>query len=612
MNFSFDSKNKKRCRFTPLLLLVLALFPATGRALPSRLVLAMDGIAYRDLAVLQAGVIRTNFWGKKIVLRAFTADEGYFPVSRMVSTFPSLSDIAWTDIFGDRPLPGYQRIYYSAAANAEIFNSGITTTMEYERQMDWQVESGFRRGMGYLFPSHAYEYEVGQMSQNFWNTASAGTNYYAYIRASDDAQHLDRDIFTMLCRLDRELQELRARYRAREGRELQIVMLSDHGHNHAGRGRRVAVRSFLEQAGYHIAESIVNPKDVILPDGGIENWVEIHNAPAETEKLAEQLCQLEGADILAARLANQANHFLVMNSKSERAVIDWQPENNSFRYTAERGDPLNYLPVVKILAGKNRLDDAGFAAAADWLAATVTNHYPVALERIVRGLTRNTLNPATILISLDNRYVNAGWLVQQGSRLVPCGSTHGALDDLCSDGILLSNFKPTRDTTTARVAAQFENLPGVKNFRAEESGAEWLVKNEQAAVRIKRQSFDLDFARLPAAGIFLRVWSPALMQLSGDVPLQMVVEKADSFASARIRRSDPSPPAIKPSRINFPAPVLPSANGDCERIYALPSDLVLEPRTEYKISGWISGRDETAPLFAFNFRTGDDGKPLAY
>src|ERR1039457_5453630 len=144
-----------------LLLVALALLalPATGRALPARLVLALDGVAYRDLKALQAGVTCTNFWGKQIHRRAFTAAEGYFPISRMISTFPSLSDIAWTDIFGDRPLAGYQRIYYSAAANAEIFTSGIATTMEYERQMDWQVGSGFRRGMGYLFPMHPYDYE---------------------------------------------------------------------------------------------------------------------------------------------------------------------------------------------------------------------------------------------------------------------------------------------------------------------------------------------------------------------------------------------------------------------------------------------------------------------
>ena len=149
-------------RFVCLIWLVLPAFSSTGLALPSRLVLALDGVAYRDLKALQAGVTCTNFWGKQFQRRAFTAEEGYFPVSRMISTFPSASDVAWTDIFGDRPLPGYQRTYFSAAANAEISINGVTTSMEHERQMDWQVGNGFQRAMGYLFPLQTYKYETAR------------------------------------------------------------------------------------------------------------------------------------------------------------------------------------------------------------------------------------------------------------------------------------------------------------------------------------------------------------------------------------------------------------------------------------------------------------------
>jgi hypothetical protein len=117
---------------------------ATTNTLPRRLVLALDGVAYRDLQALQNGVTRTNFWGRIVRRRAFTADEGYFPVSRMVSTFPSTSDVAWTEIFGDRPLPGYQRTYYSEAANAQIAINGVASTMEHEHQMDWQEQDSCR------------------------------------------------------------------------------------------------------------------------------------------------------------------------------------------------------------------------------------------------------------------------------------------------------------------------------------------------------------------------------------------------------------------------------------------------------------------------------------
>ena len=596
----FFVANSERCTSAPLVLALL-LTPLTSWALPARLVLALDGIAFRDAQALQTGVTLTNFWGHKIHRRAFTAEEGYFPVSRMISTFPSLSDIAWTDIFGDRPLPGYQRIYYSAAANAEIFTSGISTTMEYERQMDWQEESGFRRGMGYLFPRHAYEYEVRQMSQHFLKTASAGTNYYAYIRASDDAQHLDRNIFVMLCRLDRELQDLRARYRAREGRELQIVILSDHGHNHAGRGRRIAVRSFLEQAGYRITKSIESPKDVVLPDGGIESWVEIHNAPSETGKLAPMLCHLKGVDVLTAPVAEQTNRFLVMNSQSERAFIDWHPANNSFRYSTENGDPLHYLPVIESLARHHQLDADGFASADVWMAATITDHYPLALERITRGFARNILNPATILISLDNRYVNDGWLTQQGSRLVTCGSTHGALDDLNSDGILLSNFTPTHDTASDRVARQIASFADVKNFRAVENGAELVTKPEQALTRIAHAPFDREFQRLPDDGVYLRIWSPEFLHLDGTVPVEAAIEKVARFG-----------PAQNQQPITFGLPLSDADHSAWERIYALPHELTLEPQTEYKMSCYVQEQNKTVRLFAFNFHTNRNGQPAAY
>jgi hypothetical protein len=594
------------------ILLSLQAFPSTGAALPARLVLALDGIAYRDMKALQTGVTYTNIWGSVLHRKAFGFEEGYFPVSRVVSTFPSTSDVAWTDIFGDRPLPGYQRTYFSAAANSLISHNGVTTTVEYERQMDWQVESSFIRSMGYIYSVHTFEYELHELVKNFWNARSEDGNYYAYFRASDDAQHMDRDIFSMLYMLDKQLQELRARYRALGGRDLQIVILSDHGHNHAGPGTRVEVEAFLKKAGYRIAQSIANPKDVVLPTAGIEDWVEIHNSPAETERLAQRLTQLKGVDVLTSRVPDQTNRFLVMNSKGERAVIDWNPANNAYRYSTENGDPLNYRPMIESLARKNLLDADGFAAADDWMAATMTNRYPLALERIVRGLTHVTLNPATILISLDNNYVHSGWLVKKGSRLVTCGSTHGGLDDINSDGILLSNFKSTGDTSSDRVAGQFDDFPGLRNYRAEENGAEWVTKKEQSLTRIAHVPFDRDFNLLRSDDIFLRIWSPQFAQFDSTTPIEVAIEKIPRFSSAHIRRGDQKPVEAPELRVTFSLPVPLPDKCAYERIYACPPDLVLEPQTEYQISGWIQGRWKNIRLFEFTFHTNNRGRPTAY
>ena len=621
----------------PVILFSLIIFiqalPSAGiAALPKRLIIAIDGVAYRDMKALQAGVTYKDAHGFEFHRQGF--HQGYFPVSRLISTFPSTSDVAWTDIFGDRPLPGYQRTYFSEAANSELSVNGITTSMEYEKQMHWEVRNGFLRTLGYICPSHAYQYDVRELVGNFLNAKNKGDNYYAYIRTPDDAQHLARDVFAMLCALDEKLQELRALYKAREGHDLEILILSDHGNNHAGVGRRVEIQSFLENAGCRITNSIVYPKDVVLPTTGIESWVEIHNAPSETENLLQLLTHLKGVDVLTARFPGQTNRFIVMNSKGERAVIEWNPARNSLRYSTERGDPINYLPVVETLSQKNRLDAGGFAAADDWMAETMTNRYPLALERIVLALTCITLNPATILISLNNHYVHSGWLIKKGSEFVTFGGTHGALDNLNSDGILLSSFAPTRDTSSSRVAGLYDCFPGLRNYRAEENGAEWITGKEQSLTRIARVPLDWDRHTLPDDEVFLRIWSPSFVHLDIAVPVELTIKKSGQYSSAQIRRGNPPPNHTSESyetvligrpgqedpppmdaferRFTLNQPV--SFPNQCayERVYALPADLVLEPQKEYSISGQVHDQDKNILIFEFTFRTDSRGLPVAY
>jgi hypothetical protein len=591
--------------------LACQILPATsGAALPKRLILALDGISYRDMKALQEGVTYTDLKGRQFHRQAF--NHGYYPVSRMISTFPSTSDVAWTEVFGDRPLPGYQRTYYSAAANSQVAINGITTTMEHERQMTYELENGLLRTLGYVFPRLTYKYEVHDLMKNFLKAKNGGDNYYAYIRTTDDAQHLSADILALLCALNAQLEDLRTRYRAQEGRELEILILSDHGNNKAGPPKRVEVRSFLKKAGYRITKSLQKPKDVVLPTAGIESWVEIHNVPSETERLAELLTHLDGVDVITAQMPGRDNRFLVLNPKGERALIEWNEAKNSYRYVIETGDPLGYDRVVKALDKKGRLDADGFATSDAWMAETMTHRYPLALERIARGHTRVTLNPATILISLDNHYAHASWLILKGSERVTFGGTHGALDDINSTGILLSNFAPTPDTSSSRVAALYDGFKGVRNYRTEEDGAEWINGRGQALTAIARSPVDTGCRRLPSDGIYLRVWSPAFAAAGGEAPVEVTLKKVPRYPAALVRRGDAQPFSTSEQRLSLTHPIAFTDNSPCERVYALPPDLIFEPGKEYRISGHVREQSVDPKIFEFAFRTDTRARPIAY
>ena len=271
--------------------------------------------------------------------------------------------------------------------------------------------------------------------------------------------------------LSPKLQELRAIYREREGKELEILILSDHGQNHAGGGKRIAIKRFLARHGYRVTKSPAGPKDVVLPTAGIESWVEIHNSRSETTNLVHLLSHLAGVDLITAPSPDQTHRFMVLNSKGELAFIE--SKGNSFKYEIETGDPLNHRPVVEALAHKHELDSDGFASADAWMAETLTHQYPLALERIVRGHTTLALNPASILISLDNAYVHSGWLLKRGISLVRSGGTHGALDNINSTGVLLSSFAPTSDTSTSRAALLFDGFTGRSVRHPGITGAQW-------------------------------------------------------------------------------------------------------------------------------------------
>jgi hypothetical protein len=246
------------------------------------------------------------------------------------------------------------------------------------------------------------------------------------------------------------------------------------------------------------------------------------------------------------------------------------------------------------------------------MTATLEHRYPVALERIVRGHTRVALNPATILISLANNHVHAGWLVNTASRLMKFGGTHGALDTFNSTGSLLSSFAPTQDTTSGRVAGLYGGFPGLRDYRSKEQGAEWVSGAGQALVGVSRRSLQWARGLLPGERTFLHLWSPRFHANNLDAPVELSINKVGPASSVKIRRSDPEPRSDEPLHFTLPYPVPFPGSYSYERVYALPTGLVLKPYSQYRIMGWFREKEKSQRLFTFIFVTDGSGAPVPF
>src|SRR5262249_10019287 len=153
---------------------------------------------------------------------------------------------------------------------SEISRNGVAGLLDYEEQMNWHLEGNFRRTMSYSAPMRTFKYELNQVIEGLLQSNEKTTPYYyALFQGTDIAQHSWGDIRTMLCMLDERLETLRAIYRAREGRELEILILSDHGNDGAGRAKRIGIKSFLKKYGYRVTKTISDQMDVVLPTAGI-------------------------------------------------------------------------------------------------------------------------------------------------------------------------------------------------------------------------------------------------------------------------------------------------------------------------------------------------------
>ncbi|MEZ0230950.1 MAG: hypothetical protein ACAI25_20190 [Planctomycetota bacterium] len=438
--------------------------PSGGPTKMRRLVLCLDGLAHRVVADLQQqGKFRD-----------------FHPASRMVGTFPSLSNTGWSGLLDLGPEPGYQSYYFSNELNKGVGgNAEEMAGTRYEKRMHHRIHGLISHGLSYVAPFLAAKSHMKTLIRECADHDSS-TTAFAYSLETDSLSHMRgrERLEELLEVLESELQTLKDDFRARNGRDLEIAIVSDHGHT-LSEGKIVAMEKHLESRGWESKKAITGPKDVAFKLAGILSAIAIHCQPQSSPDLARDAAACDGVDLCAR--AESASEFVLVSSAGE-ARFQYNAADDTYRYAGGVADPIGYSAIWKQLSAAGKLDRNGFARQAAVFEATKDHAYPNALARVRHGLTDLVKSPAQVLVSLKPGYEAGMGFVKLAASLVGRNGTHGALAGNDTNGVYMTNFKATPG---AIAPEDFKAEIDLADYRANPPSLEVLLDPKNFVVEVR-------------------------------------------------------------------------------------------------------------------------------
>jgi len=411
-----------------------------------KLAVCLDGVPYEDMAAL---------W-----------DQGYFREfarpGKLISSFPSLSDVALTELLHTGKVPGYENLYFDIQRNQ--IAGGATSTvskvrMPYLDALDYD-EPGIFKGLAYLIPIRIYHADLGRFRKRY--AGSQLPAYVAHICSTDSVCHvLSREQFLKLMHeVDRLLREIYIQQRG----QIDFVVFSDHGNSHV-QNQRIDLDTFLAQHGFRVESALRSESSVVVPAFGLVGALPVYCQPRQTAKLARVLASHEAADFV---VYEEGKTIQICSSRGS-AVIEAKNAGEFLKYVTVDGDPFQLKPVMQDMIEKQQLSADGFASTDAWFEATATHPYANAVNAVYQGVTNHVTNRANLLVSLHDGYHYGSTFF---NRLVTMRSTHGNLRRTSMTGFFMRNGPMPATVLPAREL--------LKNFRGQ-SAEEKVGRRETRA-----------------------------------------------------------------------------------------------------------------------------------
>jgi hypothetical protein len=395
---------------------------------PRTLILALDGMPYRV-------VERAREQG---------AFEGWPETRQLVSTFPSMTNVAFTAMlepFGLSSISGYEVRYFNKERNRIIGDPLGPKVKEHTWRDVFHVTSKGSKVAMYT-----------STRKQVWRTmdkverlvlAPPGEVMLAHVGATDALAHFrgDKALLEVMIEMEERLESLQRLHLETHGRPLDLVLLSDHG-NTAQKVRHCSgLRRMLRDAGFRVTQRLERPGDVVAPTYGVVSYGVLFLDPEQAETAARTVADHAAVD-LAAWMSGPS--VITVLSKQGDAELRWHdgPRGRRYLYRPRSADPLRLEKVSERLAADGRTDEGGFASADDWLELSSAADFPDAPQRLVDSLAGTIVeNVALVIFSVTPGYA-LGLKTSRLGAMMKGGhleGTHGGLDRESSLGFFLTS-----------------------------------------------------------------------------------------------------------------------------------------------------------------------------
>ncbi|HYO63069.1 MAG TPA: alkaline phosphatase family protein [Pyrinomonadaceae bacterium] len=408
-----------------------------GRTRPRRLLLCLDGVPHEVI----------------VAARGRGLFERFGEPARLLSPFPTMTNVALSIMLGATAPLGYESLYFDRGACC--LQGGVRKYVgrrtpdkipsSYMDELDYQEPLPFEF-LIYVAPETVWRADMRRFRERF-RAAPRTRDFFGFLKATDGLLHIrgPRRLQVALESLDRILREIQNHC----GDETEIVLFSDHGMN-LEENRRVHLKSHLERAGYEVAaklgpESRGARRRVAVPAFGLCGYAALYCADeTDVAQVAAALSTLEGVDFGVRREGGQA---VVVEGARGAARVERDATKDDtgavvsarYRYEPLSGDPLELAPTLEALRGAGELDERGFAPDAAWLARTAEHTYPDAPANLFASLHEPRVqHTADILISLRDGYYFGDAVF---SRLARLAATHGNALRPSSTAFLMSTHR---------------------------------------------------------------------------------------------------------------------------------------------------------------------------